>query len=120
MHVTSKDTSVHPTGSYLLVEGRLKKADGAAYAADDKTKFISNGIMFLFDSIQHQSSEKTIEKMNHPGQATTMMGLMKYSRGFTKAQGLNQLWCKDTLMNSLLRIKDMQYKAELHHSMPTA
>jgi hypothetical protein len=26
-----------------------------------------------------------------------MLGLSKYSRGFAKAQGLNQLWCKDTL-----------------------
>jgi hypothetical protein len=26
-----------------------------------------------------------------------MLGLLKYPRGFAKAQGLNQLWCKDTL-----------------------
>jgi hypothetical protein len=30
MHVASKDTIVHSAGSYLSVEGRLKKADGAA------------------------------------------------------------------------------------------
>jgi hypothetical protein len=27
MHVRSKDTVVHPAGSYLWVEGRLKKTD---------------------------------------------------------------------------------------------
>jgi hypothetical protein len=97
MHVTSKDTVVHLAGSYLLVEGRLKKADGTAYAADDKVTFVNNGIMFLLDSIKRQLLEKTIEEVNHPGQTTTMLGLFRYPRGFTKAQGLNQLRCKDTL-----------------------
>jgi hypothetical protein len=80
-----------------LIEGRLKKADGTAYAAADKVTLINNGIMYLIDSIKRQLSEKTIEEVNHPGQTTTMLGLLKYSRGFAKAQGLNQLWCKDTL-----------------------
>jgi uncharacterized circularly permuted ATP-grasp superfamily protein len=59
MHVTSKDTIVHPAGSYLLVEGRLKKTDGTAYAADDKVKFVNNGKMFLFDSIKRQLSSRS-------------------------------------------------------------
>jgi hypothetical protein len=59
--------------------------------------FVNNGITYLFDSIKRQLSEKTIEEVNHPGQATTMLGLLKYPRGFAKAQGLNQLWRKDTL-----------------------
>jgi hypothetical protein len=95
MHITCKDTTVHPGGSYLLVEGILKKM--ATYAAADKVTIVNNGIMYLFSSIKRQLSEKTIEEVNHPGQATTMLGLLKYSRGFAKAQGLNQLWCKDTL-----------------------
>jgi hypothetical protein len=99
MHVTSKDTItiVHPAESYLLIEGRLKKTDGTAYAADDKITFVNNGIMFLFDSIKRQLSEKTIEEVNHPGQVTTKLGLLKYPRGFAKAQGLNKLWCKDSV-----------------------
>ena len=32
----------------------------------------------------------------NPGQATTMLGLLKYPYDFSKAQGLNQLWHKDT------------------------
>jgi hypothetical protein len=77
MHVTSEDTTVHPAGSYLLVEVRLKKTDVTAYAADDKVTFVNNGIMYLFDSIKRQLSEKTIEEVNHPGQASTMLGLLK-------------------------------------------
>jgi hypothetical protein len=97
MHVTSKDTIFHPEGSYLLIEGRLKKANGIAYAKGDKATFVDNGIMFLFDSIRRLLSEKTTEEMKRPSQATIMLGLLKYARGFTKAQGLNQLWCKDTV-----------------------
>ena len=32
----------------------------------------------------------------HPGQATTMLGLLKYPDDFSKSKGLNQLWYKDT------------------------
>ena len=37
-----------------------------------------------------------IESLNYPGQATTMLGLLKYPDDLSKAQGLNQLWYKDT------------------------
>ena len=37
-----------------------------------------------------------IESINYPGQATTMLGLLKYPDDFSKAQGLNQLWYKDS------------------------
>jgi hypothetical protein len=97
MHVTSKDTMVHPPNNYLLVEGRPKKADRAAYAAGDNIAFINNGIMFLHDSIRRQLSDNTIDELNHPDHATTMIGLMKCSRRFTKAKGLNQQWCKDAV-----------------------
>ena len=38
-----------------------------------------------------------IESLNYPGQATTMLGLLKYPDDFSKAQGLNELWYKDTV-----------------------
>ena len=37
-----------------------------------------------------------MESINYPGQATTMLGLLKYPDDFSKAHGLNQLWYKDT------------------------
>ena len=33
----------------------------------------------------------------NPGQATTMLGLLKYPDDFSKSKGLNQSWYKDTL-----------------------
>ena len=38
-----------------------------------------------------------IEKVLYLGQATTMLGLLKNPDNFSKSQGLNQLWYKDTL-----------------------
>ena len=40
--------------------------------------------------------------MNHlnPGQAPTMLGLLTYPDDFSKAQGLNQLWHKDTVITA--------------------
>ena len=34
------------------------------------------------------------------GQATTMLGLLKYPDDFSKSKGLNQLWYKDTTINA--------------------
>ena len=53
--------------------------------------------MHLFRSIRYQLSGQEIERINYPGQATTMLGLLKYPDDFAKSKGLNQLWYKDTL-----------------------
>ena len=37
-----------------------------------------------------------MESLSYPGQSTTMLGLLKYSDDFSKDQGLNQQWYKDT------------------------
>ena len=52
--------------------------------------------MHLFSNIKYQLSGQDIESLFYPGQATTMMGLLKYPDDFSKSAGLNQLWYKDT------------------------
>ena len=52
--------------------------------------------MYLFKNIKYQLSEIVIEQVQHPGQATTMLGLLKYPADFFKSHGINQLWYKDT------------------------
>ena len=49
-----------------------------------------------FSRIAYHLSSPLIESLNYPGQATTMLGLLKYPDDFSKAHGLNQLWYKDT------------------------
>ena len=80
----------------MIFEGRLTKEDGAAYANADAVSLTNNGIMYLFSNISYRLSNQEIESVHHTGQATTTLGLLKYSDDFSKAQGLNQLWQKDT------------------------
>ena len=85
----------HPGESYLIFEGRLTKADGTAYANADEVALTINAIMYLFSRIEYHLSNQMIELLNYPGQATTMLCLLKYLDDISKAQGLNQLWYKD-------------------------
>ena len=61
---------------------------------------MNNGIMHLFKCIQYDLWGHVVEKVNFPGQATTMLGLLKYPDDFSKSKGLNQLWYKDTTVNA--------------------
>ena len=56
----------------------------------------NNAMMYLFKDIRYELSGHEIEKISHLGQATTMLGLLKYSDDLSKSKGLNQLWYKDT------------------------
>ena len=52
--------------------------------------------MYLFNNIKYQLSGNELESIYNPGQASTMMGLLKYPDDFSKSVGMNQLWYKDT------------------------
>ena len=80
----------------LIFEGRLTKADATAYANADEVALTNSAIMHIFSGIEFHLSNVLIESLSYPGQATTMFGLLKYPHDFSKAQGLNQLWHKDT------------------------
>ncbi|XP_065662925.1 uncharacterized protein LOC136085538 [Hydra vulgaris] len=91
-----------PSEAYLLFEGRLLKLDGTAYANADAVSLTNNGIMHLFSEISYQLSNQNIESVYFPGQATTMLGMLKYPTDFQLAQGLNQLWYKDSSTTPVL------------------
>ena len=97
--IESQDVFTHPGESYLIFEGRLTKADGIAYVNADEVALTNNAIMHLFSRIKYHLSNQLMESINYPGQATTMLGLLKLPDDFLKAQGLNQLWYKDTANN---------------------
>ena len=96
INIETQDLFTHPSESYLIVEGRLTKDDGTLYANTDNVALTNNAIMHLFSNIKYQLSGQDIESLFYPGQATTMMGLLKYPDDFSKSAGLNQLWYKDT------------------------
>ena len=94
--IETQDIYTHPSESYLIIEGRLSKTDNNSYGRDDSITLTNNGIMHLFKRIRYDLSGQEIESLIHPGQATTMLGLLKYPDDFSKSKGLNQLWYKDT------------------------
>ena len=102
INIELQDLFSHPCESYLVFEGRLTKNDDTAYANADAVALTNNGIMYLFSNISYRLSNQEIESVHHPGQAMTMLGLLKYSDDFSKAQGLSQLWQKDTTSTAVV------------------
>ena len=100
--IETQDIFTHPSESYLIIEGELRKDDNNRYADDDPIALTNNGIMHLFKRIRYDLSGQEIESLVHPGQATTMLGLLKYPDDFSKSKGLNQLWYKDTTTAAVL------------------
>ena len=60
-------------------------------------------MMYLFKDIRYELSGQEIEKISHLGQATTMLGLLKYPDDFSKSKGLNQLLYKDTKAEAVVQ-----------------
>ena len=95
--IEAQDIYTHPAESFLIVEGKLvKKADGSVYDADTLITLINNGIMYLFSDVRYHLASHEIEVFQNPGHATTILGMLKFPDDFTKSQGLNQCWIKDT------------------------
>ena len=93
--IETQDIFTHPSESFLIIEGRLLRDDNNSYVDNDAVALTNNGMMYLFKRIRYDLSGQEIENIMHPGQATTMLGLLKYPDDFSKSRGLNQLWVKD-------------------------
>ncbi|XP_065642087.1 uncharacterized protein LOC124807031 [Hydra vulgaris] len=102
INIEMTDSFFKPSKAYIQVEGRLQAASGASYADTDVVTLTHNGIMHLFDRMACDLSGQNIETVNNLGQATTMLGMLKYSNDFQLAEGLNQLWYKDTATDANL------------------
>ena len=89
INIELQDLFTYPAESYTVFKGRLTKTDGADYANADAVALTNNGLMYSFSNISYRLSNQEIESVHHPGQATTMLGLLKYSDDFSRAQGLN-------------------------------
>ena len=100
--IETQDIFAHPSESFLIIEGELKKNDNNRYADDDPISLTNNSIMHLFKRIRYDLSGQEIENIMNVGQATTMLGLLKYPDDFSKSKGLNQLWYKDTTDTAVL------------------
>ena len=97
-----RDLFTHLAKSYLQIEGRLTEVDGSAYANVDAVALANNGLMHLFSQMTYSLSNQEVGAVYHPGQATTMFGILKYPNDFTRSRGLNRLWSKDTTATAII------------------
>ena len=74
--IETQDIFTHPSKSFLIIEGRLLKADNNSYGNNDAITLTNNSMMHLFKRIRYDLSGQEIEATIHPGQATTMLGLV--------------------------------------------
>ena len=81
--IGTQNIFTRPSESFLLIEGCLTKTDGTAYANADLVCLTNNAMMYLFKAIRYQLSGQEIETVMHPGQTTTMLGLLKYPDDFS-------------------------------------
>ena len=96
LYIETQDIFTHPSESYLIIEGRLTKENGTPHQDDNAISITNNAMVYLFKRIQYKLSGQEIENIMHPGQVTTMLGLLKYPDDFSKSKELNQSWYKDT------------------------
>jgi len=85
---------IHPSESYLRIEGNLTIAAGVVWAAANGTAiaFVNNGILNLFSNFKYELADKIIEYFENAGITTTVHNFLTKSRTF---QGLDWMWKPD-------------------------
>ena len=48
LYIETQDTFTHPSESFLIIEGRLTKADNNSYGKNDRVSLTNNTMMYLF------------------------------------------------------------------------
>ena len=109
--IETQDIFTHPSESYLIITGQLLQANGTPYVFANPVSLANNGILYLFKRIRYELSGQEIENIMNVGQATTMLGLLKYPDDFSKSKGLNQLWYKDTKNTAVLDPANANFNA---------
>lgn len=70
------DTYTLPCESYLYIEGKLTKDDGAPATV---LKFINNAISFLFREIRYELNGVTVDLSRNVGLTSTLKGYLSYN-----------------------------------------
>ena len=98
--IENQDQFLHLHNSYLLIEGNVLKADDTRYADADLIALTNNGLLYLFPSLKLTLAGQTVEHVNYPGHATSLLGLPSYSSKYYKGCGLAQGWFPDVNTNA--------------------
>ena len=83
--IENQDQFLHLHNSYLLIEGDA---------------LTNNGLLYLFSSLKLTLVGQTVEHVNYPDHATSLLGLASHSTTFSNGCGLTQGWHPDTNTNA--------------------
>ena len=84
--IENQDQFLDLHNSYLLIEGEVLKAGNTRYADGDLIALTNNGLLHLFSSLKLTLAGQTVEHVNYPGQATSLLGLASYSATYYKGR----------------------------------
>ena len=90
--IENQDQFLHLHNSYLLIEGDV---------AADFVALANNGLLYIFSSLKLTLAGQTMEHVNYPGQATSLLSLASYSSTFSSGCGLSQI---PTIMELLIMV----------------
>ena len=82
--IENQEQFLHLHTSYLLIEGDVLKADNTRYSDADLIALTNNGLLYLFFSLKLTLAGQTVEHVNYPSQATSLLGLASYSSTYYK------------------------------------
>ena len=80
----------------------MLNADNTRYADADLIAHTNNERLYLFSSLKLTLAVQTVEHVNYPGVATSLIGLASYSTTFSNGCGLTQGWYPDTSTNAAI------------------
>jgi len=99
INITYNNSSnfIHPSESYLRIEGYLTTAAGAAWATAANGSAIAvanNVILNLFSNFKYELADTIIEYFENAGITTTVHNYLTKSKSY---QGLNWFWKPDEI-----------------------
>lgn len=116
--IQAGDKFLVPSKSDLVIRGKLVKENNALFDVEDEITLINNAIMYLFKSIELRIGNNTIERLNNPGQTSSILGYLTYPDDFNTNAGLSICWSKDITNNANSLEFDESAAAPVAHYRP--
>ena len=82
--IENQDQFLYLHNSYLLIESNVLKADDTMYVDTDLIALTNNGLLHLFSTLKLPLAGQTVQHVNYPGHATSLLGLASYSPTYYK------------------------------------
>ena len=100
--INASDSYLIPAKSFIHIKGQLVRSDNNnPFDANSEISLVNNAMMYLFNSISYDIGGNNMEKIDSPGQITSMLGYLSYPDDYNTCAGLMSCWSKDTTANAV-------------------